>query len=63
MILETFFLMEEKRAMRTLFFQDLFCEQGSCLEYGDMTATRSLSQMKGASSARYEFKISGFPKF
>jgi hypothetical protein len=24
MIVETFFLMEEKRAIRTLFFQDLF---------------------------------------
>jgi hypothetical protein len=24
MIVETFFLMEDKRAMRTLFFQDLF---------------------------------------
>jgi hypothetical protein len=27
MILETFFLMEEKRAMSTLFFQDLLCWQ------------------------------------
>jgi hypothetical protein len=43
MILETFFLMEEKRLMRTLFFQDLCCDQGLCPEYGDMTARRSAS--------------------
>jgi hypothetical protein len=30
MIMETFFLVEEKRAIRTLFFQDLFFDQVLC---------------------------------
>jgi hypothetical protein len=38
--LETFFLMVEKRSMRTLFFQDLCCGHGACPERGDMTAGR-----------------------
>jgi hypothetical protein len=36
MIVETFFLMEEKRAIYTLIFQDLCRDQGRCPEYGDI---------------------------
>jgi hypothetical protein len=32
MIMETFFLVEEKRAISTLFFQDLFFDQALCAE-------------------------------
>jgi hypothetical protein len=35
-IVETFFLMADKRALRTHFYQDLFRDQGSCPECGDM---------------------------
>jgi hypothetical protein len=38
MILEGFSLAEEKRAIRTHFFQDLYRDQGLCPEYGDMAA-------------------------
>jgi hypothetical protein len=40
MILETFFLMEEKRLIRTLFFQNLCREQVYCPLCNDMTAKR-----------------------
>jgi hypothetical protein len=34
---EPFFLMEDLRSMRTLFYQDLCRDQGSCPECDDMT--------------------------
>jgi hypothetical protein len=54
MILETFFLVEEKRAIRTLFFQDLFCDQSLCAGFGGMEATGRRSVWKLLGSAGQE---------
>src|ERR1700682_5637082 len=35
--METFSLVVDKRSLRTLFYQDLFRDEGSCPECGDMT--------------------------
>jgi hypothetical protein len=40
MIVETFFLMAEKRSIRTLFFQDLCRKRKSRPGCGDMAAAR-----------------------